>query len=127
MVRKTTFSPCIACPDRFYGLAITHQMTNKTDKEKRWLSRYLFLCSSSQGSTVEQLRQDLRKWLSAPDPFTNRNIARGVHHDSRGNSNVVLPMWHIQGMEVGSNSFVDIRKREFFTLSHPAPCRHMFL
>jgi hypothetical protein len=30
---------------------------------------------------VEQLRRDLRQWLSAPDPSTNHNIARGVHHE----------------------------------------------
>ncbi|KAI0301671.1 hypothetical protein B0F90DRAFT_1950202, partial [Multifurca ochricompacta] len=27
-----------------------------------------------------QLRQDLQRWLSPPDPSTNHNIARGTHH-----------------------------------------------
>jgi hypothetical protein len=35
------------------------------------------------GSTIltgNQLRQDLRRWLSPPDPSTNHNIACNVHH-----------------------------------------------
>jgi hypothetical protein len=28
-----------------------------------------------------QLRQDLRKWLSPPDPSTNHNIACNAHHE----------------------------------------------
>jgi len=30
--------------------------------------------------TENQLRQDLRKWLSPPDPSTNHNIACNAHH-----------------------------------------------
>ena len=35
------------------------------------------------GSTIltgNQLRQDLRRWLSPPDPSTNHNIACNAHH-----------------------------------------------
>src|SRR6266436_2942924 len=31
--------------------------------------------------TGNQLRQDLRRWLSPPDPSTNHNIACGAHHE----------------------------------------------
>ena len=31
--------------------------------------------------TGNQLRQDLRRWLSPPDPYTNHNIACDAHHD----------------------------------------------
>jgi len=38
----------------------------------------------------DQLQQDVRRWLSAPDPWTNHNIARKAHH--RGTST-----WFTQG------------------------------
>jgi hypothetical protein len=31
--------------------------------------------------TGNQLREDLRKWLSPPDPSTNQNIACNAHHE----------------------------------------------
>src|ERR1700747_703798 len=31
--------------------------------------------------TGNQLRQDLRRWLSPPDPSTNHNIACNAHHE----------------------------------------------
>ncbi len=31
--------------------------------------------------TENQLRQDLRRWLSPPDPSTNHNIACNAHHE----------------------------------------------
>jgi hypothetical protein len=119
MVRKITFSPCIGYPDQFYGLAITHQMTNETDHEKCSLSRYLVPYSRSQGSTVEQLRRDLRKWLCAPDPSTNHNIARGVHHEGTAT-------WFFQGgifkeWKSKPSLLWIYGKREFFTLCHSAP------
>ncbi|KAI0294644.1 hypothetical protein B0F90DRAFT_1639699 [Multifurca ochricompacta] len=44
---------------------------------------YLFL-------TGNQLRQDLRRWLSPPDPSINHNIARGAHHTGTAS-------WFFQG------------------------------
>jgi hypothetical protein len=40
--------------------------------------------------TGDQLRQDLRRWLSAPDPWTNHNVARKSHY--RGTAT-----WFTQG------------------------------
>ena len=40
--------------------------------------------------TGNQFRQDLRKWLSPPDPSTNHNIARKAHHDGTAT-------WFFQG------------------------------
>jgi hypothetical protein len=37
-----------------------------------------------------QLREDLRKWLSPPDPSTNLNIARGAHFKGTAT-------WFLQG------------------------------
>lgn len=39
---------------------------------------------------MTQLRQDLRHWLSAPDPSINHNIARAVHHEGTAT-------WFFQG------------------------------
>ncbi len=37
-----------------------------------------------------QLRQELRRWLSSPDPSTNHNVACNIHHDGTAN-------WFFQG------------------------------
>ena len=45
------------------------------------------------GSTIfpgNQLRQDLRRWLSPPDPSTNHNIACSAHHEGTA-------AWFFQG------------------------------
>jgi hypothetical protein len=117
--------PCIGYPDHFNDLAITHQMTNKADEEKCAWSRYLFRCSRSQRSIVEQLRRDLRKWLSAPDPSTNHNVARGVHHEGTAT-------WFFQGgifkeWKLNPSLLWIYGKREFSALCHSAPCQHMSL
>src|SRR5882757_10919146 len=36
--------------------------------------------TNSSVLTGNQLRQDLRRWLSPPDPSTNHNIACNAHH-----------------------------------------------
>ncbi|KAI0293479.1 hypothetical protein B0F90DRAFT_1399013 [Multifurca ochricompacta] len=47
-----------------------------------------------------QSRDDLRRWLSPPDPSTNHNVARGSHHDgtaswfTRGNT---YKQWKMTG------------------------------
>ena len=53
------------------------------DQVKRSLSMWIDPGSACAGSTIftgNQLRQDLLKWLSPPDPSTNHNIACGAHH-----------------------------------------------
>ena len=40
--------------------------------------------------TGSQLRQDLRRWLSPPDPSTNHNIACSAHHEGTA-------AWFFQG------------------------------
>ena len=37
-------------------------------------------CPGSIFVSGSQLQQDLRRWLSPPDPSTNHNIACGAHH-----------------------------------------------
>ena len=37
-------------------------------------------CLGSSCFTDDQLRNDLRRWLSAPDPWINHNIACKAHH-----------------------------------------------
>jgi len=31
-------------------------------------------------SAGDKLQQDIRSWLSPPDPWKNHNVARGLHH-----------------------------------------------
>ncbi|KAI0292984.1 hypothetical protein B0F90DRAFT_1644277 [Multifurca ochricompacta] len=50
---------------------VMQQTANAVDQVKRSRS------SSCSGS---QMRQDLRRWLSPPDPSINHNIARSTHH-----------------------------------------------
>src|SRR5882757_7108648 len=40
--------------------------------------------------TGNQLQQDLRRWLSPPDPSTNHNIACSAHHEGTAT-------WFFQG------------------------------
>ena len=49
--------------------------------ERSWFLNRIH--AGQAGSTIltgSQLRQDLRRWLSPPDPSTNHNIARNAHH-----------------------------------------------
>ena len=55
---------------------------NNVDEIKRWSSLDL---SSADHATLpilsgNQLRENIYKWLSPPDPSTNHNIACGTHH-----------------------------------------------
>jgi archaellum component FlaC len=61
---------------------VIQQIADGVDRmERSWFPNRIH--TGHAGSTIItgiQLRQDLRKWLSPPDPFTNHNIARNVHH-----------------------------------------------
>jgi hypothetical protein len=59
------------------------QAANDVDEVKRSLSLSL-TAFTSRGLNIligKQLRQELWKWLSPPDPSTNHNIARNSHHE----------------------------------------------
>ena len=62
------------------------------DEMKR--SSFLNLVSADYGSlpvlSGNQLRKDIHKWLSPPDPSTNHNIACGTHHKKTAS-------WFFQG------------------------------
>jgi hypothetical protein len=62
------------------------------DEMKR--SSFLNLISAEYGSLPDlsgnQLRKDIHKWLSPPDPSTNHNIACGTHHKKTAS-------WFFQG------------------------------
>jgi hypothetical protein len=64
------------------GKLIMQQTAHDVDEVKR-SSALAFTAVCSRGLDIligKQLRQDLWKWLSPPDPSTNHNIARGSHH-----------------------------------------------
>jgi hypothetical protein len=50
----------------------------------------LLILSRTSRKRENLSRQDLRKWLSPPDPSTNHNIARRAHHEGTAN-------WFFQG------------------------------
>ena len=62
--------------------AVMQQTATGVDQVKR-LSSLNRIDIRYVGSTIitgNQVRRDLRKWLSPPDPSTNHNIACGAHH-----------------------------------------------
>src|SRR5258708_36765652 len=69
--------------------------------------------------TGNQLRQDLRRWLSSPDPSTNHNIARNAHYDGTAN-------WSFRGAfykewrSTGSDSLLWIHGKRA-SLFYPLP------
>jgi hypothetical protein len=69
--------------------------------------------------TGYQLRQDLRRWLSPPEPFTNHNIACNAHHKGTAT-------WFFEGRtykewkSTGSDSLLWIHGKRA-SLSHSAP------
>jgi hypothetical protein len=61
---------------------VIQQAADGVDRiERSWFPNRIY--AGHAGSVIltgSQLRQDLRRWLSPPDPSTNHNIACGTHH-----------------------------------------------
>ena len=57
------------------------QQTADVEQAKRSSSPNLISCDGGASSILagSQMRENLRKWLSPPDPSTNHNIACGAH------------------------------------------------
>jgi murein tripeptide amidase MpaA len=79
-------------PDGKDTRAVMQQVANDVDQVKR-LSfsnhTHIYMC----GLTIHaenQVRQDLRTWLSPPDPSTNHNVACNAHHEGTAT-------WFFQG------------------------------
>ena len=56
--------------------------------ERSWFPNPILDMQGIAGSTIltgDQLRQNLRRWLSPPDPSTNHNIACNAHHKGTAN------------------------------------------
>jgi hypothetical protein len=88
VVRKVLFPSHSRCTERFFvdGKEIKtglQQTESKVDDVKREppLDLTAVISKSSIILTGKQLRQELRKWLSPPDPSTNHNIARNLQHE----------------------------------------------
>ena len=68
-------------------------MTAKDIDQVKRVSSYIHGKTGSANSSIltgNQLRQDLHRWLSPPDPSTNHNIARSAHHEGTAT-------WFFQG------------------------------
>src|ERR1700747_346063 len=60
---------------------VIQQAADDVDQVQRSWSNHIH--TGHAGSTIltgNQLRENLRRWLSPPDPSTNHNIACNAHH-----------------------------------------------
>ena len=92
-------------------LKVTNKIDNRVEEigdrmERSWFP--ICIHTGHVGSIIltgSQIRQDLRTWLSPPDPSTNHNIARNSHHKGTAN-------WFFEGTtykewkSVGSESLL---------------------
>jgi len=83
-------------PDGKEARVVMQQTANEVDQMKRWSSsnNIDIIRAGSTVLTGNQLRQDLRRWLSPPDPSTNHNIACNAHHEGTA-------AWFFQGRIFG--------------------------
>jgi hypothetical protein len=97
------------------------QAAGGVDRMERSLSPTRIRARHVGSNTVigNQLRQDLRRWLSPSDPSTNHNTACNAHHDGTAN-------WFFNGSfykewkSLGSSSLIWIHgKRALSSLSLP--------
>ena len=109
------FNPYL--PDGKEARIVMQQAANDVDQMKSWSpsNNIDFICADSTILTGNQLRQDLRRWLSPPDPSTNHNIACSAHHEGTA-------AWFFQGRIFGEWKTTDSLlwvhgKRMFFTVS----------
>jgi len=71
--------------------AITQQTASNVDQDRRSSSDLSAVVSHNLIVLIgNQLREKLQRWLSPPDPSTNQNIARKVHHEGTAT-------WFFQG------------------------------
>ena len=99
---------------------VIQQAADGVDRvERSWLPNRIH--AGHAGSIIltgNQLRQDLRRWLSPPDPSTNHNIACNAHHKGTAT-------WFFEGRtykewkSTGSESLLWIHGKRV-SLSHSA-------
>jgi len=68
-------------PDGHEAKVVMRQTADDVDQAKRSPSPNL-INPDAGGSSIlagSQMRENLRKWLSPPDPSTNHNVACGAH------------------------------------------------
>ena len=91
---KAWFSGHSGCPDSCARIWLDGKETKGIVGEVySALSIPIFAAVSSRGSITpkeNQSRQDIRKWLSPPDPSTNHNTARSIQHE-------VTATWFFEG------------------------------
>ena len=80
---------------------VIQQTADDVDELKRsWFSNRIHAGHTDLIIPIgNQLRQNLRRWLSPPDPSTNHNIACNAH-PSQGNGDLVFRRKYLYGMEV---------------------------
>lgn len=85
-----SFNPYL--PDGKEARVAMQQAASDVDQMKRWssLNNIDIIHAGSTVLTGNQLRQDLRRWLSPPDPSTSHNVACSAHHEGTA-------AWFFQG------------------------------
>jgi hypothetical protein len=70
------------CSDGKEAKQVMKQTANDVDQVKRSSSSNLIStdCEALHIISENQLRENIYRWLSPPDPSTNHNIACGTHH-----------------------------------------------
>ena len=88
------FNPYL--PDGKEARVVMRQAANDVDEMKRssFTNNIDIISAGSTVLTGNQLRQDLRRWLSPPDPSTNHNIACNAHYEGTA-------AWFFQGRIFG--------------------------
>jgi len=69
-----------------WALEILHRVASDMNKLKRQLFPNVTLAAWNHRDCLagDKLQQDIRNWLSPPDPWKNHNIARGSRHSGTG-------------------------------------------
>ena len=81
-VTKATYSASM-CLEGKQARVVIQQVAIDIDEVKRGYCSIRNIASGCADSTIlagNQLRQELPKWLSPPDPSINHNLACGAHH-----------------------------------------------
>ena len=81
------------------GVAVQRAVNQFTDLQSSWSSD-LTVKVSLTSLIGHELRKDIRKWISPPDPSVNYNIASSAHHDGTASwctKGITLADWKSSG------------------------------
>ena len=105
---------------------VIKQAANDVDKVKRSSSNFISIdCEPLHIISDNQLRENVHKWLSPPDPSTNHNIACDTHHKKTASwffQGSIFQEWKSKGALLWIHG-----KREPSPTFYPIPTDEIFL